>query len=104
MGRHHCHYFGCPTATDPKLLFCPKHWGMVKPVNQQEVYSTFREGKKNGTHPSNKWMLATEKAALDVATVEIHPLQEKRIAHCNKFIDIYEERCARDAQEDSNEN
>jgi hypothetical protein len=65
---------------------------MVSKPIQDQIWETYKAGKKNKGHPSNSWLLATHRAELDVATIEEHPLKERRIASAQRYIAIYEQK------------
>lgn len=58
---HHCHAVGCTVAVPPSKLMCKRHWSMVPPALQYDVYEYYVPGQCN-SRPSKEWLQAARAA------------------------------------------
>ena len=68
--KHACHAIACDSPCPPAHLMCRKHWAMVTPETQSEVYRTvkLRGGGVNKTWAP--WWRAQAEAIVEVASAE----------------------------------
>lgn len=67
---HHCHAKDCTLETAPRLLMCPRHWGMVPKDLQRRVWATYRDGQEQDKKPSADYLAAARAAINAVALKE----------------------------------
>lgn len=67
---HYCHAIGCPVPVPPRLLMCRRHWRMVPPNLQRDVWRTYRVGQELDKQPSLAYCLAQVRAVNAVALAE----------------------------------
>lgn len=101
MSAHHCHALGCKTSCPPRMLMCRKHWGMVRPDLQREVYRTV--GMRGSFVDASwaPWWRAQAQAIAYVANLE-SPNEEKRAAYLERaktFADGLESRTPPNTEE-----
>jgi len=77
---HTCHAIGCEKAINPKNLMCLKHWRMVSPKHQSEVWRHYRPGQEKTKDPSLEYLGAMLVAIFAVAD------KEKQTYDRNKMI------------------
>lgn len=70
MTTHTCHALGCRAFVAPKLLMCGKHWRMVPPEIQRQVWATYRSGQEVDKNPSFEYIQAQKRAVAAVAQLE----------------------------------
>ena len=68
--KHTCHAKGCAVEVPPKLLMCLKHWRMVPPHLQRQVWHWYRPGQEIDKQPSAEYLTAMEAAIDAVARQE----------------------------------
>lgn len=61
-GIHPCVVPGCRLPLPPERLMCRAHWTLVPPSVQREVWASYTEGMRAGTHPTPAWHVATDEA------------------------------------------
>lgn len=67
MTAHTCHAVGCDKVIPPRLFMCLKHWRMVPPPLQREIWRTYRPGQEIDKRPSAEYMVAFKNAQSAVA-------------------------------------
>lgn len=72
MSAHHCHAMGCKTPCPPRLLMCLRHWRLVAPATQREVYRTVRLRGRVVDATWAPWWRAAHRAIYEVARAEGH--------------------------------
>ena len=83
---HHCHANGCTTPTDPSLFMCRKHWSMLQPQMQRNVWNTYKKrGNVPGKNPQG-WVDYYDACAVAVeyvAKMEGKDIENsyRRVAH-----------------------
>lgn len=80
MAKHYCHAIGCRQEVLPRLLMCGRHWRMVKPATQKDVWEHYRKGQEIDKKPSREYLLAARKAIREVAAKEHRSLQPEAAA------------------------
>jgi len=84
---HRCHAMGCKRAIAAKFLMCGRHWAMVPPNLQTEVYRNYRPGQEIDKQPTQEYLVAMWRAIITVSQREGKTLdvfkkdREKAIAH-----------------------
>ena len=68
--KHLCHARNCDKECKPEFLMCPKHWKMVPPNLQQDVYKHYRKGQCDDKKPSEEWLAAADAAIKSVSATE----------------------------------
>lgn len=67
---HICHATRCTTTCQPEHLMCPRHWAMVPPWVQSQVWETYRDGQCDDGQPSPEWFDAAHCAIMLVSVRE----------------------------------
>lgn len=81
--KHTCQALGCSVSCFPEYLMCGKHWGMVSPNNQKEVYATIRYRSELIGATWAPWWRAQATAIAEVAFEE-DPNTERRDQYLKK--------------------
>lgn len=68
--NHRCHAHFCMAHCEPERLMCMRHWRMVPPALQQDVWKHYREGQCEDMRPSSDWHKAADKAIRFVYDLE----------------------------------
>lgn len=68
--KHTCHAEGCTRVVPPRLLMCPRHWGMVPPALQAAVWRHYRPGQETDKRPTREYLDAAHAAIRAVAERE----------------------------------
>lgn len=67
--KHTCHAEGCTRAVPPRLLMCARHWGMVPPALQGEVWRHYRPGQESDGKPITREYADAARAAIRAVAV-----------------------------------
>jgi uncharacterized protein (DUF3820 family) len=67
---HVCHAEGCNVSTEPRMLFCLKHWRMVPASIQRAVWREYRPGQERDKKPSAEYLVVARQAIEAVKTAE----------------------------------
>lgn len=63
---HLCHAFLCKRTIPPRLLMCARHWRMVSPELQKQVWRFYVPGQEIRKDPSPGYLLAQRSAVWQV--------------------------------------
>lgn len=74
VAKHTCHARGCEKEIAPRLLMCLRHWRMVPPALQAEVWKWYRPGQESDKGPGYLYLIAMRNAINAVAALEGQPL------------------------------
>lgn len=73
---HTCHAMNCETAVPPKMWGCQKHWAMVPPDLQAQLWDTYRHGQERRGNPSPAYLRAAAACVQAAARAEGHSDEE----------------------------
>lgn len=69
-GKHSCHARGCGERVPPAYVMCARHWRMVPPAQQRNIWEHFRPGQEKDKQPTRDYLKALRAAVDAVAKSE----------------------------------
>lgn len=77
MADHTCHAEGCPAKVPPQLFVCAKHWRMVPPPLQRELWRVYKPGQEAGKAPvTTAYLVVQTRCRIAIAEREGRDLTE----------------------------
>lgn len=67
---HHCHAEGCTARVPPRMFACRRHWRMVPPQLQRDLWNVYREGQEKDKQITTAYLLVQLRCRYQIALVE----------------------------------
>lgn len=68
---HTCHAEGCSVPVPPRMFACLRHWRMVPPALQRELWRAYKPGQEAGAAPVTKdYMIVQTQCRIAIAERE----------------------------------
>lgn len=65
--KHHCHAVGCDVDTEPRLLFCARHWRALSPKRKLAIRASYVPGQEQTKLVTGAYYMAQREAVAEVA-------------------------------------
>lgn len=84
---HKCHAARCKRTVQPRLLFCPQHWGMLPAELRELVRKAYRPGQEIDKRPSLIYVLTQQLCVSVVANAEgFSPECRRALLYCEAIM------------------